>query len=230
MQRHFARGEGRLSVYNVSIVAVSICVMAAPSNADSSLRRVAAVLGLTPTSLTVSGLAVSDVTVLFASLRGSAELAAVLAAQQSLSNAEDALRAALRIHDPFAPAGAEAIEQATSARDSAKASFAAAAEAAVARATLALTTEQRRRLAAWRASPHSLHSSLRIAAWSAAEVRALEEALLEERLAGSSQSTVSPQTADLLAQARARLEVVDAATRLEANLAAVRNAYLEATQ
>lgn len=196
---------------------------------DDSLRRVAAVLGFTPTSLTVSGLSVAEVTAVLSHLRSSTELQAVLTAELDVKNQERALANVLQTIDSLNPLSAEFIEQAALARDMARAALVTAIDAAIATVTQPLSSAQRLRLAAWRNSPHSLSAALRVVPWSVSDLCALEAALLEERIAQTSQTHLSPECAGLLLQTRSRPEVVDAEVRLESQLAVIKAAYLQAT-
>lgn len=201
-----------------------------PCVADENLRRAAATLGFTPTSMAASGLAVTDVAQVFARLRASSELDAVYSAGLALQNAEQAFAAAQRDIDPFDPTGADAIEQAAMARDQAVSSLAGAVNAAIVVGAQDLNAAQRQKLAVWRGAPASLPGEFKVSQWSAAEAKALQEALLEERVAIATEGSVSSEAAAILAQARSRAEVVDAAQRLQTQLEAIKTSYLQATE
>lgn len=197
---------------------------------DTQLRTAAELAGVTPTAMTACGLTPADVGRYFDNVRASPELASLVSAGASLNLAEQALQAVLRTNDPLDEGGAAAISAAHAVLADARVQLAAAAAVFVARAEHDLDGPTRQRLLHWRSSPASLPAALRVVSWTPAEVKPLLAALLQERIAAASQSALNAEAAALLAQVRARPEIVDATVRLQTDLPAVKAAFVQALE
>jgi hypothetical protein len=180
--------------------------------------------------LTVAGAEPGDIAGIFASVRGTAEIDAVIAARITIQAAEDTLKAALRECDPMEPEGLAAIQSAVAANVQAKAALESAVGAFVAKAVSVLSEPQRRAIEIWRTAPAELPPEFRVVTWTPAESALLSSALRAERIAMASQAPLSATAGGVLSEARGRAEVVRARVWLDANLTQVSQAFEQAMQ
>lgn len=205
-------------------------LIVAGASAQQDLRLATATAGLTPTMFTVIGLEAGDVAGIFTSVRGTAEVDAVIAARSAVQAAECALKVALQECDPMEPEGFAAIQSAIGATVQAKAVLESAVGAFVARAAGVLSEPQRQAMEIWRSAPAELAPEFRAVWWSPAESALLLSALRAERIALASQAPLSAAAGAVLSEARGRAEVVRARWCLDVNLAQVSQAFEQAMQ
>jgi hypothetical protein len=211
------------------LIAAPLVSAGASAHADPDLQRAAVTTGFTPSLLTACGFSAQEIGTLFDNVRGTPQLTSLLTAQNAAAEAELALKTALRTCDPLTEDGYATVLQATASNEAARCALAAASTSFLSTCLGGIEPAKAQRLAVWRALPPGLPPELKVVAWSEVEAKDLLAALLEERLAATGQGSISPASVELLAQARARPEVVEARSLLQAHLDANTTAFDQAT-
>lgn len=212
------------------VIAVLPCAfIVCSASAQPNVRKAIELTGITPTAMTVAGLSASDVAGYFASLQGSQELAVLLSVEQQVAMAEEEQLVALETCDPFEVVGAQTLLEAELEVVAARQAFAVAADSVLAKAGQELTQSQQQRLSAWRRAAGGLPPEFRIVGWSESELRGIQAALLGERLVATAGLPAKTGAAAILAEARSRPDVADAAMRLGTMLPEISAAFEQAS-
>lgn len=197
--------------------------------AEPPLRQASALAGLTPIALVATGFSPTEVALFYGNLREAQETADLMARSEDLTAAEADLSTALEVlsFDPLNAAAAEAVVQAERDVVSHRVEVAAAVTAWLQRGCNGLEGARLVRLMAWRQAPPGLPAEFRVVQWSEPELRSLQAALLNERLAACSDIAIRPDLSSLLAGARSQTEIASAKLNITTNLLAVTAAFDE---
>jgi hypothetical protein len=203
--------------------------VAPPSRADQELGSGLVAAGLSPACFAAVGLSGPEVAAVLQRMQGSPELTAVSASRTDLEQRRQQLVQLRQDVNPLDGAGAAALAQAVVGVEQSRVALTAATDALIVAGCSGCGGTCTVRIGQWRGNTTTLPPEFRVALWTPEQLRALQRALARERVSQAAGSPPPADAAAVLAEARARAEVVEATASLSAHLADITAAVEQAT-
>lgn len=185
-------------------------------------------IGMNPTAFAAAGVTQQHAQQVITGLKDSAELQGILSARAAFAQANTALAAALKAPDVKSNDGMIRVRQAQQARDAASDTVESARLQLHAKIDTFMPPEVVQRLVAWRTSAPTMPPSFRAVQWTQPEIVLIQNALLQETAMNEEGVPMTPDAIATLADVRGRVEVVEAASRVQNNREALQSLFDQA--